>query len=301
VAPPQPDANVPLDATRAPIDASDDAFDAAGTTETSPPLDAGGSDANAIPESGPVGDGSLAGWTITWRDEFDGPAGTTFDATKWRAKVGLNGANGELEYYTARTQNVALDGNGNLVITALKESYMGAGYTSARLETGGKFEQAYGRFETRIKVPVGQGMWPAFWILGANIGQVGWPSCGEVDIMEQAGAKSPSTNNGSMHGPGYSGNMPIHSSYKLPTGTFGTDFHVFALEWETNVLRFYVDDNLYATHTPADLPAGTRWVYDHPFNIILNLAIGGGYPGNPDATTVFPQPMLVDYVRVYKR
>ncbi|HLZ08945.1 MAG TPA: glycoside hydrolase family 16 protein, partial [Chloroflexota bacterium] len=197
--------------------------------------------------------------------------------------------------------NVALDGNGNLVITGLKESYMGAGYTSARLETGGKFEQAYGRFETRIKVPIGQGMWPAFWILGANIGQVGWPSCGEVDIMEQAGAKSPSTNNGSMHGPGYSGNMPVHSSYKLPMGTFGDDFHVYALEWETNVLRFYVDDTLYATHTPADLPAGTHWVYDHPFNIILNLAIGGGYPGSPDATTVFPQPMLVDYVRVYSR
>jgi len=265
--------------------------------------DAAAGDANINPgaDGASAGDGALAGWNLTWRDEFDGAAGTSADNAKWRLKVGPNGANGELEYYTSRPQNVTLDGNGNLVITALKESYMGYGYTSARLESGGRFQQAYGRFESRIKLPAGQGIWPAFWGLGNNIGQVGWPSCGEIDIMENIG-REPSINHGSLHGPGYSGNGSLSGSYRLPDGAaFASDFHVFAVEWEPNVVRFYVDQVLYETRTPADLQSGQRWVFDHPFTIIVNVAVGGGFPGNPNSTTQFPQQMLVDYVRVYAR
>ncbi len=149
---------------------------------------------------------------------------------------------------------------------------------------------------------MGHGMWPAFWILGANEPQVGWPACGEIDIMENA-ARNPNNNNGALHGPGYSGANGLATEYVL-AGGYSSDFHVFATEWETNVVRLYVDDHLYATRTPADLLArggGLRWVFDHPFYVILNLAIGGGYPGNPDNTTPFPQSLTVDYVRVYSR
>jgi beta-glucanase (GH16 family) len=259
-------------------------------------------DARTASDAGAAADAARPGWRIVWRDEFEGPAGTSPDATKWRLKVGPNNANGELEYYTARTENAALDGLGNLVITAMRESYMGASYTSARLETGGKYEQAYGRFESRIKIPIAQGMWPAFWAIGNNAGQVGWPACGEIDIMESAPGRDPSTNLGSLHGPGYSGSSPLPGRYTLPAGaTFGADFHVFAIEWELNVVRFYVDENLYATHTPADLRSGVRWVFDHPFTLIVNVAVGGGFPGNPSASTPFPQKMWVDYVRAYTR
>jgi beta-glucanase (GH16 family) len=138
-------------------------------------------------------------------------------------------------------------------------------------------------------------------MLGNDIGTAGWPQCGEIDIMENVG-RTPSTNYGSLHGPGYSGSMPLTASYTLPNGAvLGDAFHVFAAEWETNVVRFYVDDVLYETRTPADVPAGDKWVYDHPFFFILNVAVGGGFPGSPDNTTQFPQTMLVDYVRAYTR
>jgi beta-glucanase (GH16 family) len=149
-------------------------------------------------------------------------------------------------------------------------------------------------------VPSGQGIWPAFWMLGNDIGAVSWPACGEIDIMENIG-REPTTVHGTVHGPGYSGAAGIGAAYGLPDGApFADDFHVFAIEWEPQAIRWYVDGALYHTLTPAALPAGARWAFDHPFFMLLNVAVGGNWPGNPDATTVFPQRMLVDYVRVYR-
>lgn len=245
-------------------------------------------------------------WKLTWSDEFDEPKGSPADSSKWSFDIGGNGwGNNELETYTSRTTNSYVE-NGRLVIKALKENFTGPdsitrNYTSARLLTKNKFSQVYGRFEARIKVPYGQGIWPAFWMLGDNIDTARWPNCGEIDIMETIG-KVPSIVHGTLHGPGYSAGSGISAVYSLPGGErFSDDFHAFAVEWEPNVMRFYVDGLLYKTRTPADLPPGTKWVFDHPFFIILNVAVGGIWPGNPDATTVFPQQMLVDYVRVYQR
>ena len=244
-------------------------------------------------------------WKLIWSDEFNGPDGSRPDESKWKFEVGGNGwGNEELEYYTSRAENSFVQG-GNLVIRALKETFTGPdhvtrGYTSARMTTQGLFDQAYGRFEARIKIPRGEGLWPAFWLLGNDFGKIGWPANGEIDIMENIG-KQPFSIHGSMHGPGYSGDHGLTSEYKLPGGAhFFDDFHLFAIEWEPNIVRFYVDEDLYATFTPSLLPAGTKWVFDHPFFIILNVAVGGHWPGPPDSTTVFPQAMLVDYVRVYK-
>ena len=242
------------------------------------------------------------GWTLVWADEFDAPG----DLSKWVIETGGNGfGNHELEYYTQRPQNVMVR-DGMLIITARRERYTGPdgirrNYTSARLNTRGKFEQAYGRFEARMKVPSGQGLWPAFWMMGNDLGKVGWPNAGEIDIMENIG-KEPSMVHGTIHGPGYSGTGGITAPYSL-TGKqrFSDDFHVFAVEWGPQVIRFYVDDTLYATCTPADLPAGKKWVFDHPFFLLLNLAAGGDWPGNPDSSTRFPQKLQVDYVRVYRR
>ncbi len=244
-------------------------------------------------------------WTLQWSDEFDGTNGSSPDSTKWAFDTGGNGwGNNELEYYTARPQNAQLQ-NSNLVITAIRKTYTGPegvtrNYTSARLKTAGLFSQAYGRFEARIKIPSGQGIWPAFWILGNNISSSGWPTCGEIDIMENLGSE-PSTVHGSIHGPGYSGGSSLTASYVLPSGHFSEDFNVFAVEWETSAVRFYVDGTLYETRMPSDLPSGASWVFDHPFFILLNVAVGGNWPGSPDQSTVFPQTMLVDYVRVYTR
>jgi beta-glucanase (GH16 family) len=244
-------------------------------------------------------------WTLVWSDEFNGPDGSRPDQAKWKFEIGGSGwGNHELEYYTNRPENSFLRG-GNLVIQALKENYTGPDhvtrdYTSARITTQGLFEQAYGRFEARIKISRGRGLWPAFWLLGNDIGTIGWPACGEIDIMENIG-KEPSLAHGSLHGPGYSGDRDYTSEYKLPGGVhFADDFHVFAVEWEPKTVRFFVDQELYATFTPARLPTGMKWGFDHPFFIILNVAVGGDWPGPPDETTTFPRTMLVDYVRVYK-
>jgi beta-glucanase (GH16 family) len=243
-------------------------------------------------------------WRLTWSDEFSGAAGARPDARKWSAEIGGMGwGNKELEYYSDSTKNAYLDGHGSLVIKAIEETlgqefkcwYGPCRYTSARLITKNKFVQAYGRFEARIKLPFGQGIWPAFWLLGEDIETVGWPACGEIDIMENIG-REPAIVHGTIHGPGYSGGKGIGSPYSL-----ADDYHVFAIEWEPQAIRFYVDRKLYATRTPADLPAGAKWVYDHPFFILLNLAVGGAWPGDPDQATTFPQTMLVDYVRVYSR
>ncbi|MGD0790517.1 MAG: glycoside hydrolase family 16 protein [Terriglobales bacterium] len=244
------------------------------------------------------------GWKLVWSDEFDGPNGSAVDRSKWVLETGGEGwGNQELEYYTDRSENASVR-DGNLVIKAISEKYTGAvtrNYTSARLKTLGKFSQTYGRFEARIKIPSGQGFWPAFWMLGDDIDKVGWPACGEIDIMENIG-KEPAIIHGSIHGPGYVGDTGIEAPYTLPgKQRFAEDFHVFAIEWDPDSVSFFVDQNLYVRRTRTNLQPGWKWVFDKPFFLILNLAVGGDWPGNPDSTTVFPQTMLVDYVRVYQR
>ena len=245
------------------------------------------------------------GWQLAWSDEFSGPDGSDVDRAKWVLEVGGHGwGNNELQYYRDDLANAHIE-NGALVITAVKERYTGGEgttreYTSARLKTQGVFEQSYGRFEARLKVPYGQGIWPAFWMLGNDIGSVSWPACGEIDIMENIG-REPALVHGTVHGPGYSGARGIGAPYGLPGGApFADDFHLFAVEWEPQAIRWYVDGTLYFSVTPADLPAGARWAFDHPFFMLLNVAVGGSWPGSPDATSTFPQMMLVDYVRVYR-
>jgi beta-glucanase (GH16 family) len=256
--------------------------------------------------SSPLAGQNSSSWVLAWSDEFNARDGSGIDAAKWTAEVGGNGwGNNELEYYTARRSN-AYQSDGRLVIKVMKEKFSGAdhvsrNYTSARLITRNKFSATYGRFEARLKLPKGQGIWPAFWLLGNDIGAVGWPECGEIDVMENIG-REPSTIHGTIHGPGYSKGNPLSSSYSLPgSGRFADSFHTFAVEWEPNVIRFYCDGILYSARTPADVPAGKKWVFNKPFFIILNVAVGGDWPGSPDETTVFPQTMLVDYVRVYRR
>lgn len=243
-------------------------------------------------------------WKLTWSDEFNDANGSAPDPAKWSFDIGGKNPNSELESYTSRPANVQQK-NGDLLITARKENYTGADgvarqYTSARIRTKGLFSQAYGRFEASIKLPLGKGIWPAFWLLGNNIDSVGWPKCGEIDIFENIG--EPSTIYSTLHGPGYSGAHGISAKFALPAReAVNKGFHLYAVEWAPKDIKFFLDDKLIAERTPADLPPGTTWVYDHPFFIILNVAVGGAWPGNPDATTKFPQKMLVNYVRVYTR
>lgn len=243
-------------------------------------------------------------WNLVWADEFNQVDGSSPDPSKWGFDVGGGGwGNNELESYTTRASNCSVT-NGQLTITALKENYTGSdgiarNYTSARLKTLGKWSWTRGRIEARIKIPRGQGIWPAFWMMGVNNSAVGWPTCGEIDIMENIG-KEPGSVHGTIHGPGYSGGNGISGTYTLPnSGVIADAFHVFAVEWQTNSISFFVDTNLYFTVTPSRLPAGTHWVYNAPEFLLLNLAVGGNWPGNPDGTTIFPQSMLVDYIRVY--
>jgi beta-glucanase (GH16 family) len=234
------------------------------------------------------------GWTLAWSDEFDGE---TIDPANWKFDKGGSGwGNAELEYYTNRSENARIE-NGMLVIEARRENYEGLMYTSARMNTAGLHEFTYGRIEARLKLPSGQGIWPAFWTLGTG---AGWPNGGEMDIMEFIG-KTPDTVYQTVHGPGYSGGHGVGSKISLGADTLKDDFHVFAIEWQENEIRWFVDAQEVFTVTPEKIPAGTKWVYDHNFFIILNLAVGGGWPGYPDSTTVFPQQYLVDYVRVYQK
>jgi beta-glucanase (GH16 family) len=241
---------------------------------------------------------------LVMSDEFDIDA--VINPTIWTFDVGTgeNGwGNNELQYYTdsTSTENAAVQ-NGYLIITAKKEDFRGSGYTSARLLTKNRLEQTYGRFEARIKLPTGQGLWPAFWLLGANCGdgiEEGtevWPNCGEIDIMEYRG-QEPTLIHGSVHGPGYSAGDAITKSYELQNDRFDNGFHVFGIEWTPEYINYYVDDVLYNQITPADVTG--EWVFDRPFYIIINLAVGGSYVGAPNEETLFPQRMLVDYVRVY--
>jgi beta-glucanase (GH16 family) len=282
-------------------------------TAGSSPTGAGGGAAGAAADAGVIDadagaivDGAtpLAGWALTWSDEFNDVVGTKPNPQYWSYDLGGGGWGvSQLQVYTNDAANAATDGQGNLALTAIKDSK--GNFTSARIKTQNKFQQAYGRFEMRAKVVTGNGMWPAFWMLGDNYDSAGWPECGEIDIMEVRGTK-PQTNLGSLHGPGYSGMHPLTGHDSLPDGgpILSDDFHTYAVEWETGVVRFYLDDMLYETRTPADIPAdagaSAHWVYDHPFFILMNVAVGGTFPGPPDGTT-FPQTMLVDYVRVYSR
>ncbi|BBB58415.1 glycosyl hydrolase family 16 [Undibacterium sp. KW1] len=235
------------------------------------------------------------GWELVWADEF---AADKLDLQSWQIETGGHGwGNHELENYTARKENLRLE-NGMLVIEARQEKFAGSDYTSARIKTSGLHEFTYGRFEARIKIPAGQGVWPAFWLLGAEASAAGWPERGEIDIMENIG-KEPATSYATLHGPGYYGATGFGGSKKLAQGKLADDFHIYSVEWDAMQIRWYLDGQLYHQASPANVPG--KWVFDHGFFIILNLAIGGDWPGAPDANTRFPQQMLVDYVRVYKR
>lgn len=239
-------------------------------------------------------------WKLIWSDEFNGVRDSPPDPSKWTYDLGAGGwGNQELQEYTNRTENVSHDGHSHMIIRAVRTA--SGGYTSARLKTQGKFEVKYGRIAARIRVPHGQGIWPAFWMLGGDIGTVGWPACGEIDIMENIG-KEPGIVHATVHGPGYSGGSGIGSQLTLEENRRLTDdFHVFEVRWEPQRLAFFIDGKPYHEATPARLPAGARWVFDHPFFILLNVAVGGVWPGYPDQTTTFPQTMMIDWVRVWER
>jgi beta-glucanase (GH16 family) len=300
--PPAPDALAPVDAA-APDAGGGDLVDAspdAAISDASP--DAAISDARNEGATSTGDGGFIPGRTLTWNDEFDGPAGGAPNATKWRYETGGTGfGNNELQYYTNRRENSYLDGMGHLVIEARAEVFMNRSYTSARLHTSGIFSQRYGRFEARIQMPGGgKGVWPAFWVVGTSISTVGWPRCGEFDIMENRGSE-PSINRGSAHGPGYSGGASFTRAFMLPAGSrFADAFHEFAIEWTATSAVWSVDGMPYSTMTPADLQArNAMWVFDGPMYILLNVAIGGDFDGSPTAATMFPTRMIVDYVRVY--
>ena len=238
---------------------------------------------------------------LAFEDNFDSDG--QIDEATWNYEIGDGTANGlpvgwgnnELQYYTNRPENIKVE-DGLLHITARRESFQGAAYTSARITTKNKVEQRYGRIEARIQLPWGQGLWPAFWMLGSNIDEVQWPQCGEIDIMEYRG-QDPSTLIGSVHGPGYSAGGAVSKEYVLSKDRFDTDFHIFGIEWGPDYINYYVDDVLYNQITPEDVDG--EWVFDQPFYIILNVAVGGDFVGPVGPNTVFPQTMLVDYVRVY--
>ncbi len=241
-----------------------------------------------------------------WRDEFNQPVGSAPDPAKWVYDLGNSDGwgNAELEFYTATRANSFVAGDpaatdGKVLVIRAERGADGR-YTSARLKTLGKFATRYGRIEARLKLPRGQGIWPAFWMLGANIDQAGWPQCGEIDIMESIGHR-PGVLFGTMHGPGYSGDKGIQGRVTLPEGTaLGDAYHVYGVEWSPKKITWLFDGQPYFTATPARLPPGAKWVFDDgPFFLILNLAVGGGWPGYPDATTTFPQELRIDYVRVY--
>jgi len=244
-------------------------------------------------------------WELVWVDEFDEPASSPINSESWTCEVGGHGwGNNELEYYTTNLENVSQNGDGSLVITAQTGQpeddtcwYGQCAFTSARCTTQDKVEFTYGRVEARLKIPRGQGIWPAFWMLGANFQEVGWPNSGEIDIMENIGSE-PQTVHGTVHGPGYSGASGIGNAFSMDED-FADDFHIYAIDWDPNVIRWYVDGELYGTVSLNNM-TNREWVFDHDFFIIMNVAVGGAWPGFPDESTEFPQEMQVDYVRVYQ-
>jgi beta-glucanase (GH16 family) len=248
-----------------------------------------------ISQPSPTPEWEREGWTLVWQDEF---SGEEIDTTKWVFDTGGHGwGNNEWQFYSDRPENARVE-DGMLVIEVREEYFVRRNYTSARIKTQGLHAWTYGRFEARMRLPYGNGIWPAFWMLGVDIQEVGWPRSGEIDIMEYIG-REPNRLYGTVHGPGYSGGGGVGHYHNLPAGTLNDDFHTFAIEWEPAEIRWYVDDVQFFKITPSALPG--EWVYDHPFFLIINLAIGGNWPGYPDESTVFPQFLYVDYVRVYQR
>lgn len=245
-----------------------------------------------------------AKWRLVWSDEFDGPAGTPPDRAAWLYEIGGGGwGNQERQFYTDYPENVALDGNGSLLITARSSDgslachYGPCEYTSGRLTTKGRHEFKYGRVEARIKVPPGVGTWPAFWMLGTDIGTVGWPASGEIDVMEYVG-RWPNWILGTIHGPGYYGTSGPSKIADLGKPV-ADDFHTYAIEWRSGHIAWFFDGDLYFEVRP-DVVAPREWAFDHPFYLLLNLAIGGTFGGPVPAETTFPQTMAVDYVRVFE-
>lgn len=235
------------------------------------------------------------GWELVWHDEFDGD---TIDEANWTYDVGGHGwGNGEAQYYTDRPDNARLE-DGMLVIEARQERYEASYYTSARLKSQGLQEFQYGRIEARLKVPAGRGLWPAFWMLGSNFSTVGWPDCGEIDIMEYVG-REPDLILGTIHGPGYAGATSL-SHWNRRDYDIADDFHTYAVEWDEEQITWFYDGEEYGTYSRSDV--GEReWPFDQPFFIILNLAVGGTLPGPIGLDTVFPTQYLVDYVRVFQQ
>ena len=252
-------------------------------------------------------------WVQVWSDEFDGPAGTPVDSTKWSyetadgCKQGICGwGNNEKEYYTSTPENIALNGQGQLMIVARRAAagitcyYGPCLYTSAKITTRGKVLAQPGRVEARVRLPAGQGLWPAFWMLGHDNPITPWPACGELDIMESKGSQ-PATTSSAVHGPGYSGATPFAHSHDLARGALADDFHTFAVEWDSLAVRFFVDDTAHYGITRDAVERYGKSILDQPFFLILNLAVGGNFDGDPRSDAIFPATMLVDYVRVYVR
>lgn len=253
-------------------------------------------------------------WNLIWSDEFNGAAGTFPNSANWNYDVGNNGGwgNGESQFYcaagsnqapcSAGNPNVFMNGGGSLVIRARRDA--SGQWTSTRMLTQGKFSVQYGRIEARMRLVPASGLWPAFWMLGTNIGSVGWPSCGEIDIMEWVINYGPNVTSSALHGPGYSGGGNIGVSAGFPNGSRVDDpnFHIYGVIWSPNQIQFYRDTttNIIRTITPANIPAGTTWAYNHPFFLILNQAVGGNWFPGPDASTPAVNDVLVDYVRVYQ-
>jgi beta-glucanase (GH16 family) len=246
----------------------------------------------------------FAAWSLAWAEEFDGQAGAPADPRTWQAETGGHGwGNSELQYYTSEPANAALDGSGNLAITAARPGsrlatarYEGCQYTSARLITKNLRSFRYGLVQARIKLPPGRGIWPAFWMLGTSIDTAGWPGCGEIDVMENFGT-SASVVHGTVHGPGYSGERGITGSFDAGA-PLAAGFHAYSVCWEPGRIRWYAGQALYHTVTPADLH-GRPWVFDHDFYLLINVAVGGRPSRAPGRSTAFPQSMLIDYIRVY--
>jgi beta-glucanase (GH16 family) len=254
-------------------------------------------------------------WVLVWSDEFDGAAGARVDTTKWRhdtadgcASANCGWGNNEKEYYTSAPDNIALNGQGQLRIVArtappppgLTCYYGPCRYTSAKITTRGKVDVAPGRVQARIQLARGQGLWPAFWLLGTNIATVGWPASGELDVMENKGS-NPSATSSAVHGPGYSGNTPFAHLHTLAHGTAADDFHTYSVEWDSLRVQFFVDDSLHYAVARSAVEQHGKWVFDQSFFSILNLAVGGHFDGDPQSDAIFPATMVVDYVRVYKR
>jgi hypothetical protein len=249
--------------------------------------------------------GSTAAPRRVWSDEFNGPRNAPVDRRRWGHETGGAWGDGELQSYTSRTANAYHDGRGRLVIMARAERFRGddsitRNFTSARISTKDRYALRYGTFEARLQTPAGRGIWPAFWALGNDIDRSGWPRCGEIDVMEVVGHE-PAKTYGTIHGPRNGDDHEYKPGHSIVhTAPLSQAFHTYGVQWLPGGIQFYFDGRPYGAIAAADLPAGSRWVFDHPFYLVLNVAVGGRWAGSPDASTTFPQPLRVDYVRVYQ-